>query len=114
VNNDSGRADLRPHPAGIPIHIAPESAFTISRNAYSHGPEYGRLDYFCCQVTLESTDLSGRPLMRPKVVPSTLERSKAVAQEFHKDYGFGGSCEKFRKGIADIAVQNRTGCDVGY
>src|SRR6266545_4910172 len=26
---------------------------------------------------------------------------QAVAQEFHKDYGFGGSCEKFRKGIAE-------------
>ena len=26
---------------------------------------------------------------------------KAVAQEFHKDYGFGGSSEKFRKGIAE-------------
>jgi hypothetical protein len=27
-----------PHPAGIRIHIAPESVFTISWNAYSHGP----------------------------------------------------------------------------
>src|SRR5580704_6530680 len=27
-----------PHPAGIRIHIAPESLFTISRNAYSHAP----------------------------------------------------------------------------
>jgi len=27
-------------PAGIHIHIAPESVFTISRNAYSHAPEY--------------------------------------------------------------------------
>src|SRR5207302_8094087 len=26
---------------------------------------------------------------------------KAVAEEFHKDYGFGRSCEKFRKGIAE-------------
>ena len=26
---------------------------------------------------------------------------EAVAEEFHKDYGFGGSCEKFRKGIAE-------------
>src|SRR5258708_18741577 len=27
-----------PHPAGIGIHIAPESVFMISRNAYSHAP----------------------------------------------------------------------------
>src|SRR5205807_7209879 len=41
VNNDSGpRAICVPHPAGIRIHIAPESVFTISRNAYSHAPEY--------------------------------------------------------------------------
>ncbi len=26
---------------------------------------------------------------------------KAITEEFHKDYGFGGSCEKFRKGIAE-------------
>ena len=26
---------------------------------------------------------------------------EAVAEEFHKDDGFGGSCEKFRKGIAE-------------
>ena len=26
---------------------------------------------------------------------------KAITEEFHKDYGFGGSCEKLRKGIAE-------------
>jgi hypothetical protein len=26
---------------------------------------------------------------------------QAVAEEFHKDYGFGGSCEKLRKGMAE-------------
>src|SRR5579859_4061217 len=40
VNNHSGPGPICvPHPAGIPIHIAPESVFTISRNAYSPGPE---------------------------------------------------------------------------
>jgi len=40
MNNHSGRDRLAFHIAtGIPIHIAPESLFTISRNAYSHCPE---------------------------------------------------------------------------
>jgi Tol biopolymer transport system component len=32
---------------GIHIHIAPESVFTISRNAYSHAPEYTIWDRSC-------------------------------------------------------------------
>jgi len=41
VNNDSGLAELFIHftPESL-IHISPESLSTISRNDYSHAPEY--------------------------------------------------------------------------
>jgi hypothetical protein len=41
VNNDSGLGDFSIHyfPESL-IHISPESLFTISRNDYSHAPEY--------------------------------------------------------------------------
>jgi len=45
VNKDSGAgSDFHPLPAGIPIHITPESLFTWLRNEYSHRPEYA-LEY---------------------------------------------------------------------
>ena len=41
VNNDSGPSEVFIHftPESL-IHISPESLFTISRNDYSHAPEY--------------------------------------------------------------------------
>ena len=41
VNNDSGLSEFSIHffPESL-IHISPESLFTISRNDYSHAPEY--------------------------------------------------------------------------
>ena len=43
VNNDSGLSEFSIHffPESL-IHISPESLFTISRNDYSHAPEYAR------------------------------------------------------------------------
>jgi hypothetical protein len=41
ANNDSGAGGIfHPFPAGIVIHIVPESLFTSLRNRYSHAPEY--------------------------------------------------------------------------
>jgi hypothetical protein len=59
VNKDSNPTGFSvPHPAGIPIHIAPESVFIIFRNAYSHAPEFAFLagaaffaaDFCCCAL----------------------------------------------------------------
>jgi hypothetical protein len=43
IQSGAGRI-LHPFPAGIVIHIAPESLFTSLRNDYSHAPEYSRAD----------------------------------------------------------------------
>jgi hypothetical protein len=41
VNNDSGPGRIfHSFPAGIAIHIVPESLFTSLRNRYSNAPEY--------------------------------------------------------------------------
>jgi len=47
VNNDSGPAKFFIHftPESL-IHISPESLSTISRNDYSHAPEYAVLQAF--------------------------------------------------------------------
>ena len=88
VNNDSGpRAICVPHPAGIRIHIAPESVFTISRNAYSHAPEYAASEVcnptkligrYAYQLS-GSTTISGAPKPTASLGRITFDGSSSVS-----------------------------------